>query len=120
MRLIWAAIGALCLLLGGLGLVLPLLPTTPFILLAAFALARSSDRWHGWLLNHHVFGPMIADWRAHRAISVRARALSVLAMGAAFAGSVATGASGTVLIIQAVVLMSAAAFVLSRPSPPRA
>lgn len=119
MRLIWATIGVFALLLGGLGLVLPLLPTTPFVLLAAFAPARSSDRWHGWLLDHRVFGPMIADWRAHRAISGRSRALSVLAMGGAFAGSVAIGASGTVLVIQAVVLTTAAAFVLSRPSPPR-
>ncbi|MDG2479242.1 MAG: YbaN family protein, partial [Alphaproteobacteria bacterium] len=63
-----------------LGVALPLLPTTPFLLVAAFAFARSSDRWHRWLREHRVFGPLIADWQEHGAIDRRTKLLSVLAM----------------------------------------
>ena len=119
MRLVWAAIGAMALFLGAIGLVLPVLPTTPFVLLAAFAFARSSDRWHDWLVNHRVFGPIVENWRVHRAIGAPARIASVLAMAGVFAISVAFEVSNAVLAVQAVVLTAAAAFVLSRPSPPR-
>jgi len=54
--------------LGAIGIVLPLLPTTPFILLAAFCFARSSKRCHGWLVNHKVFGPIITNWTEYGAI----------------------------------------------------
>lgn len=56
------------LLLGLLGIVLPLLPTTPFILLAAFGFSKSSERFHVWLLEHRVFGPMILDWQTNGVI----------------------------------------------------
>ena len=51
----------------------PGLPTVPFVLLAAFAAARGSQRLHGWLLAHRQFGPMIRDWQAHGAVSRRAK-----------------------------------------------
>ena len=58
-RLVWLAVGLTALALGALGVVLPLLPTTPFVLLAAFAFARSSSRMHRWLHAHPVFGVLI-------------------------------------------------------------
>ena len=118
-RAVWFAVGVVALLLAALGAVLPLLPTTPFLLVAAFAFARSSDRWHAWLLSHRVFGPLIADWRDHRAIDRRAKILGVASMAAVIGISVALDASSLVLTVQAVVLSASAAFVLSRPSPPR-
>ncbi len=117
-RAAWFAFGMLALGLGLLGLVLPLLPTTPFILLAAFAFARSSQRWHDWLVEHRIFGPLIENWRRHGAIGRRAKALAALSMIAVFGLSLALGVSSTVLWVQAVALTLAAAFVLSRPSPP--
>ena len=75
MKPFWFALGFLALGLGALGVVLPLLPTTPFVLLAAFAFARSSERWHAWLLNHRIFGPIITDWREHGAIRARTRSM---------------------------------------------
>ena len=83
MRAAWFLLGMLSLGLAGLGAMLPLLPTTVFLLLAAYAFARSSERWHSWLVEHRLFGPMITDWRAHGAISrgaKRAAALSMLAV----------------------------------------
>ncbi|MYG52049.1 MAG: DUF454 domain-containing protein [Rhodospirillaceae bacterium] len=117
-RAVWFTVGIVALLLAALGAVLPLMPTTVFLLVAAFAFARSSDRWHAWLLSHRVFGPLIADWRDHRAIDRRAKILSAASMAAVFGISLALGAGTLVLAVQAVVLGAAAAFVLSRPSPP--
>jgi len=101
-----------------LGVALPLLPTTPFVLLAAFAFARSSDRWHAWLRQHRVFGPIIENWRRHGAISGRAKLVGVISMIAVFGLSLVLNVAPAVLAVQAVVLTGAAAFVLSRPSPP--
>lgn len=113
----WFALGAAALGIGALGVVTPLLPTTPFVLLAAFAFARSSDTWHAWLVSHAVFGPIIRDWRAHGAISRRAKAACVLAMSAALLISMALHAPQGVLVLQAIVLAGSAIFVLSRPHP---
>ena len=117
-RALWFVVGVGALLLAALGLALPLLPTTPFVLLAAFAFARSSDRWHAWLCRHPVFGPMIDDWRRHRAIDRRTKIVGVISMAGVFGLSVALKVGAAVLAVQAVVLTVAAAFVLSRPSPP--
>ncbi len=117
-RAAWFALGVVALCLGAVGVVLPLLPTTPFVLLAAFAFAQSSERWHDWLCNHQVFGPIIADWRAHRAIDRRAKIAAVLSMIAVLGISVALDVGPVLLAVQVVVLAAVAAFVLSRPAPP--
>ena len=73
MRVIWLIFGLIVLGLGCLGVVLPLLPTVPFILLAAFCFAKSSNKLHNWLLTHRLFGKMIQDWRQSGAISTSAK-----------------------------------------------
>ena len=118
-RAMWLTVGFLALALAVLGVALPLLPTTPFLLVAAFAFARSSDRLHTWLLTHQTFGPIIDDWRKHGAISERVKIVSALLMVVVFALSVALEVGTTVLIVQAIALISAGTFVLSRPSPPQ-
>ena len=118
LRAVWFAVGLGAVLMAVLGVALPLLPTTPFVLLAAFAFARSSDRWHAWLHQHRVFGPIIEDWRRHRAISRRAKLIGAISMIGVFGLSLVLNVAPTVLAVQAVVLTGAAAFVLSRPSPP--
>lgn len=118
LRPIWFGVGVGCVLMAGLGLVLPLLPTTPFLLLAAFAFTRSSDRWHAWLLGHRLFGPIIDDWRRHGAIDRRTKILSVVSMVGVFGVSLALDVGAVVLVVQAIALTASAAFVLSRPSPP--
>ena len=69
--------GLLTLTLGLIGIVVPLLPTTPFLLLSAACFARSSQRLYNWLLAHRWFGPTIRDYRLHRAVSLRAKVLAL-------------------------------------------
>jgi uncharacterized membrane protein YbaN (DUF454 family) len=117
-RVLWLAVGFLATGCGIAGVVLPLVPTTPFLLLAAFAFARSSPRLHDWLVNHPRFGPPIADWQAHGAISRRTKLVAAAVMIATLALSVATGVRGEIVVIQALVLGAVAAFVLTRPDSP--
>jgi uncharacterized membrane protein YbaN (DUF454 family) len=63
-----------------LGVFLPLLPTTPFVLLATACFARSSEKWHRWMLANNTFGPMIRNWERHRCISIRAKVFAILSM----------------------------------------
>ncbi|XOV85721.1 MAG: YbaN family protein [bacterium] len=118
MRAFWFALGVIALALGVLGVVLPLLPTTPFVLLAAFAFARSSERFHDWLLSHRIFGRLIANWRHDGAIDGKTKFVAALSMVGVFVLSVALRVPPLILGLQAVVLIAVAVFVLSRPSPP--
>ncbi len=69
--------GILCVVLGAIGIPLPLLPTTPFLLLAAACFARSSPTLHQWLLNNAVFGPIIQDWEERRCINCAVKHTSI-------------------------------------------
>lgn len=115
-RLVWTVLGVLALGAGALGLVLPLLPTTPFAILAAFAFSKGSSRLARILHDHPVFGPVIADWRATGAIAPRHKALALAMMGVALAASAALALGTAVVALQALVLAGAAAFILSRPN----
>ena len=72
--------GVLCVAIGAVGVVVPLLPTTPFLLLAAACFARSSDRFYAWLMNHRWFGPTIRNYRERRGTTrtVKVVAIAVL------------------------------------------
>ncbi len=117
-RLTWLVVGLLALALGAIGIALPLLPTTPFLLVAAFAFAQSSEKLHQWLLDHNVFGPLIDNWQRHGAISRRAKVLSVVSMIAVLAISLAMALPTAVIVTQLIVLGAAGAFILTRPLPP--
>lgn len=77
---LYKVLGFLFLGLGFIGVFLPLLPTTPFILLAAGCFARSSERWYNWLLNNRTFGPMIRNWQQYRCISCASRRIAILSV----------------------------------------
>lgn len=72
-RRLWTIGGVIAVGLGIAGAVLPLLPATPFFLLAAFCFARGSRRLHAWILNHRWIGPPIRRWRRDRTVSVRTK-----------------------------------------------
>jgi hypothetical protein len=114
-RLVWLTVGVLALAAGIVGLFLPIVPTVPFVLLAAFGFARSSDRLHRWLLEHPVFGPPIADWQERGAVSRRAKWIASLSMAGSGALAVALGLPSFVIALQAAVMAAAAGFVWTRP-----
>lgn len=64
--------------LAGLGVLLPVLPTTPFLLVAAACFIRSSDRLYQWLINHRLFGSYIRNYMRHKAISFRAKSITLI------------------------------------------
>lgn len=80
LRLLYFLLGWSFLLLGILGAFLPLLPTTPFVLLALFFFSRSSEKWSAWILNHRVLGPPIHRWQEKKAIkrNVKIWAVTIL------------------------------------------
>jgi uncharacterized membrane protein YbaN (DUF454 family) len=119
MRIVWLAIGVGATGCGIAGIVLPLVPTTPFLLLAAYAFARSSPALHDWLVSHPRLGPPIEHWHTHGAISYRTKSLAIAAMLSMFIVSWAAGLGTTLLLVQAAALAGAAIFILSRPSAPR-
>lgn len=108
--------GSAALLLGIIGVFLPLLPTTPFILLSAACFARASPRVEAWLLNHKTFGPVIADWRDRRAIPVKGKVAACLGMSISFGLFLAFSHPAPWLIALVFIsLTSIAAYVVSRP-----
>lgn len=86
--------GFLSLALGIIGIFLPLLPTTPFLLLSAFLFARSSERLHHWLLGHKVLGEYIRDFLQEKTIPLRIKIYSISALWAAIICSIALAANG--------------------------
>lgn len=116
MRLFWALCGFAALGLGVVGIFLPLLPTVPFLLLAAFCFARSSEHMHLWLTMHPVLGPPIRDWQASGAISLRAKRLATASMAVVLVLSFTLGVQPLIVAVQAVVLGCAALFIWTRPS----
>ncbi len=115
-RAIWFAVGAVSLSLGGLGAVLPILPTTPFVILAAFAFAKASPIVASALESHRIFGPIIADWRAQGAIAPRYKTIAHLMMLAGLALSIALEVPPAILVVQMICLAGASLYILSRPS----
>lgn len=116
MRAFWFLLGLGSLALGLVGVILPLVPTVPLILLAAFSFARSSDRLHDWIMDHRLFGPMTRDWRENGAVSKRGKIAATVSIVAVFLISVVLGIKPLVLIIQAIVLSGVLIFIWSRPT----
>lgn len=61
-----------------LGIFLPVLPTTPFLLVAAACFAKSSPKWHQWLLSHKLFGPFLVNWQKNRCISLKTKLFAMM------------------------------------------
>ena len=79
-KAILIALGSVAVGLGALGAVLPGLPTTIFLLLAAACYVRSSDRLYNWLVNHRTFGPLIRRFRERRAMTRRSKVVALVSM----------------------------------------
>lgn len=117
MRILFTLLAVIALMLAVLGLFLPLLPTTPFLLLAVAFASRESPRLHQWLYNHPRFGPLLHNWQQHGAISRRAKrnALILIALSALLLLQVPLLA---VRVAVWLLLAGVAWFIYSRPEPP--
>lgn len=120
MRLLILAAAWLCVGIGVIGIFLPVLPTTPFMILAAGLFARSSPRFEQWLLDHPRFGQPLIDWRREGAISRKAKVASVSLMAVSYGVVLAFGPPQLWLKLGiGGILIACAAFVLTRPAPER-
>ena len=108
-RGIFAVIGTISLAFGIIGIFVPVLPTTPFVLLAAACYARASPRLYGWLLGQPALGPIVTDWRRSRSLppGVRVRALVLVVL--TFAASIALVDE---LLVRAALVVTGAVLIL--------
>ena len=114
-RALYLVIGLICVGLGAVGAFLPVLPTTPFMILAAAMFAKSSKRLERWLLEHKRFGPPLVAWRNHRVIPMRVKLLSWGSMLASLALMMLTG-RWVAVAVAAVVMAIGAIYVARCPS----
>ena len=115
MRLMFLILGWLALVLGLIGLALPVMPTTPFLIVAAFAFGRGSPKMRAWLVNHAHLGPPIRHWEEHGAIARPVKWLACTMMAGSLGLALLLGLPPLVLAVQALCLGGAALFVVTRP-----
>jgi hypothetical protein len=118
-RYLFLALGWLCVVLGAIGIVLPVLPTTPFLLVAVWAFGKSSPELAARIRNHPRFGPYVRHWQDHGVIPGQAKVLAVLMMAAAgyylvWHSGIAIWAAYGVCAIMA----GLAVYIVTRPSHP--
>lgn len=103
MKLFYNVAGVLAVLLGILGIFLPLLPTTPFLLLASACFARGSKRLHRWLLSHPVFGEYLANFEAGRGIPLKAKIVATVMLWGSMLWSTRHFDSGALLLLMVLI-----------------
>lgn len=104
--------------LGIVGAFLPLLPTTPFLLVAVWCFSRSSPRLEHWLLNHRTLGPPLTNWRREGAIAARTKAVAIGLIAASYGFFwYRVQPSPLLAVVVGLVLSSSALFILTRPLP---
>lgn len=117
-RWAWLALGFLLVALGFIGALVPLMPTTIFLILAAGCFARSSPRLEGWLIEHPRYGSGLRAWRMERAIGPRAKLSACIGMAVGYALFWWTMRPGlTAELLTGAALACCAAFIISRPAP---
>lgn len=115
-RMVWILAGHVFLFLGILGAFLPILPTTPFLLLAAFCYSKGSEKFHAWLIQHPRWGPVIDRWQRYKQIPLRAKIIStILITGNGIYICFFLTISWKVKILVGLILSGALTFILTRP-----
>tara|TARA_Y100001960_G_C14661619_1_gene821156 strand:+ start:452 stop:823 length:372 start_codon:yes stop_codon:yes gene_type:complete len=115
-RIFLLSLGWMCVGLAFLGIFVPGIPTTPFLLVALWAFAQSSKKFHAWLLNHKKFGPMLKNWESHKVVPKNAKILMVILQFFAILIIQYSLQNIFITIILALLLICVAWYVLSLPS----
>ena len=116
---LFVLMGWLSLVLGFAGIFLPVLPTTPFVLLAAYCFSKGSTRLHAWLLSSKLFGGLITDWERDQVIRFRAKLWATLAIVPLFGYTLGyVEVNLAIKVIVAITGVAVLAFIWSRPSRP--
>ncbi|WP_019220854.1 YbaN family protein [Bartonella senegalensis] len=117
LRICTSIVGWVMIILGVIGIVLPIMPTVPFLLIASWCFARSSPRFHHWLNNHRVFGPPIKQWEEKRAISTFIKIFAVVSMAGGFLSFlVMIHPALWFALLVATILLLIAIYIVTRPS----
>ena len=117
-KIVWGAAGFVSLGVGVVGIVVPGLPTTVFLLITAYCFTRSSERLHRWLMEHPQFGQPIRDWNEHGAIPMRGKILAAVMMVVAVVITIWLHAPTFVVIGQIIILAMVSVFFWTRPNGP--
>lgn len=112
----WLMIGLTSFLLGLVGILLPLLPTTPFMLLAAIAFANSYPKLHEWLIKHPHWGGIIQNWRDGGRIDKKSKLIAITFIAIMPLISIILNAPLWAIAIQSVILVIVGTFIFTRPS----
>mgnify|MGYP006430438313 CR=1 FL=1 len=118
LRRAWQGLAVTFIGLGGIGVALPLVPTTPFLLLAAWAASRGSPELHAWLYRHPRYGPILRDWHEHRALRPRIKFVALLLITASWLVMMTTIGSDMVRLSASIVMLAVAVFLVTRPAAP--
>ena len=117
LRAVYLVLGLLLVALGLIGAFLPVLPTTPFLILAAACFARSSNRLEAWLLDHPRFGPTLRDWRLRGAVPRKAKLMSLAGMSVGFLLFwIGTSPGPLSAVAVAALMLTGLVYIFSRPS----
>jgi uncharacterized protein len=116
-RILWIALGTVFLALAAIGIILPVMPTTPFLLLTAACYARGSTRFYHWLLHNRVFGRYLRDYHEGRGVPLRTKAVSLVLLWATIILSIYRIDHLHVRLLLPVIGTAVSAHVLTRPSP---
>ena len=119
-KYLFLIIGLICMALGFLGVFLPILPTTPFMILAAFCFSKSSERLHNWLLERPHIGKLILDWQNDGVIRKKAKVASTLVIVPLFSYTlIFVQVSVFVKVLLVLIGLGVLYFIWSRPSTPK-
>ena len=117
MKPLYFSLAWLFFVIGILAIFVPVIPTTPFMILALWAFSKSSERFHHWLYHHRLFGPPLQHWHQYRVIPLVAKIFAIFFMSVSFLYLVLySGINSWIIVSAGIFILIAAVYILSKPS----